>query len=248
MARPQLGPGLSGGITMNQLRGVIFDMDGVLVDSHAVHRRAWRLFFQTLGREVPESKLDFILDGHKRGDILRHFLGDCADLELEELGRRKDCIFRQMRFEVPPVPGAVRLIGELHCRGTLLALATSASRSRARSTLVELGLLNCFSVIVTGEDVTLGKPDPAVYRLACDRLRMGPNHLLAVEDAISGIKAAAGAGLRCIGVALHETPENLIAAGAFHVVRNFESVSAHDLERILLGRELVSRQAAAGRH
>jgi beta-phosphoglucomutase len=231
---------------MNQLLGVIFDMDGVLVDSHAVHRKAWRLFFQTLGHEVPDSELDFILDGHKRGDILRHFLGNCPDVELEELGRRKDHIFRQMRFEVAQVPGAVRMIGELHRRGTALALATSASRSRARSTLVELGLLSCFSVVVTGEDVTLGKPDPGVYRLACDRLRIEPNYLLAVEDAISGIKAAVGAGLRCVGVALHETHENLIAAGAFHVVRDFESVSPHDLERILSGREPISRQAAAG--
>jgi HAD superfamily hydrolase (TIGR01509 family) len=231
---------------MNQLRGVIFDMDGVLVDSHAVHRKAWRLFFQTLGREVPDSELDFILDGHKRADILRHFLGDCPDLELEELGRRKDHIFRQMRLEVSPIPGVVRIIGELHRCGTALALATSASCSRARSTLVQLGLLSSFSVIVTGEDVTLGKPDPGVYRLACDRLRIEPDRLLAVEDAISGIKAAVGAGLRCVGVALHETPGKLIAAGAFHVVRNFESVSPHDLESVLLGHEPMFRQAAVG--
>ena len=234
------------GVTMKQLRGVIFDMDGVLVDSHAVHRRAWRLFFQTLGREVPESELDFILDGRKRSDILRHFLGNGPDVELEELGKRKDCIFRQMQLEVAPVAGAVRMVRELHRSGIALALATSASRSRARSTLVELGLLNCFAVIVTGEDVTLGKPDPAVYQLACDRIKLEPDRLLAVEDAISGIKAAVGARLRCVGVALHETPENLTAAGAFHVVRNFEAVSMHDLEQILLGRESMSREAAAG--
>jgi beta-phosphoglucomutase len=231
---------------MKQLRGVIFDMDGVLVDSHAVHRRAWRLFFQTLGREVPESELDFILDGRKRSDILRHFLGNGPDVELEELGKRKDCIFRQMQLEVAPVAGAVRMVRELHRSGIALALATSASCSRARSTLVELGLLNCFAVIVTGEDVTLGKPDPAVYQLACDRIKLEPDRLLAVEDAISGIKAAVGARLRCVGVALHETPENLTAAGAFHVVRNFEAVSTHDLEQILLGRESMSREAAAG--
>jgi len=141
------------------------------------------------------------------------------------LGRRKDCIFRQMRLNVFPVPGVVRFVRQLHRSGAVLALATSASRSRAHSTLLELGLLNCFAEVVTGEDVLLGKPDPTIYRLACHRIGIAPERLLAVEDAISGIRAAVGAGLRCIGVALHEMPENLISAGAAHVVRDFESIS-----------------------
>ena len=161
-------------MSAGQLRGVIFDMDGVLVDSHAAHRKAWRIFFRTLEREVPETELDFILDGRKRGDILRHFLGDCPEPELEEFGRRKDCIFRQMQLEVRPLPGAVRMVRELHRSGMALALATSASRSRARSTLAELGLLNCFQAVVTGEEVHLGKPDASIYRLAWNRIEIEP--------------------------------------------------------------------------
>ncbi len=230
------------------LRGVIFDMDGVLVDSHAVHRKAWRLFFRTLGREVPESELDFILDGRKRGDILRHFLGDCPDPELEEFGRRKNCIFRQMQLEVTPIPGVLGMVRELHGSGAALAVATSASRSRAHSTLVELGLLNCFQAVVTGEEVPLGKPDASIYRLACNRIGIEPDCILAVEDATSGIRAATGAGLRCVGVASHETPENLTSAGAIHVVQDFEFVTVNDLERILLGCNAPLHQdAAAGR-
>jgi HAD superfamily hydrolase (TIGR01509 family) len=228
-----------------QLRGVIFDMDGVLVDSHAVHRKAWRMFFQTLRCEVPDSELDFILDGRKRCDILRHFLGNCPDPELEEFGRRKDGIFRQMHLEITPVPGVVRLVHALHRSGVALALATSASCSRARSTLIELGLLNCFPVVVTGEDVLLGKPDATIYRLACSRLKIAPHRLLAVEDAVSGIRAAVGAGLGCIGVTSHEAPETLIAAGAVHVVGNFESVSLPELECILLRCGPASHHVAA---
>jgi HAD superfamily hydrolase (TIGR01509 family) len=228
-----------------QLRGVIFDMDGVLVDSHAVHRKAWRLFFRTLGRDLADSELNFILDGRKREDILRHFLGNCPDLEFEEFGKRKDCIFRQMRLDVSPIPGAVRLVRELHQSGMVLALATSASLSRAHSTLVDLGLLSCFQEIATGEDVLLGKPDAAIYRLACHRTGIAPEHLLAVEDAISGIRAAVGAGLSCLGVASHETRENLAAAGAAYVVRNFEGITAKDLECILVRRKRgdISHQA-----
>jgi beta-phosphoglucomutase len=219
-------------------------MDGVLVDSHGAHRSAWRLFFLTLGRDVPESELDFILDGRKRLDILRHFLGNRPDPELEEFGRRKDCILRQMRLEISPVPGVVRFVRELRRSGAALALATSASRSRAHSTLAELGLLNCFAEIVTGEDVLLGKPDPSIYQLACKRMGIASERLLAVEDAVSGIRAAIGAGLRCVGVALHETPEKLTKAGAAHVVQDFETVSLQELECVLLRRDLLGRQAA----
>ncbi len=230
------------------LRGVIFDMDGVLIDSHQAHRKAWRLFFQTLGREVSDSELNFILDGRKRDDILRHFLGTCPDSELEEFGRRKDCIFRQMRIEITEVPGAVRLVRELYQDGAALALATSASRSRAHSTLVDLGLLNCFQAVVTGEDVLLGKPDAAIYQLACKRIGIAPRNLLAAEDAISGVRAAVGAGLGCIGVASHEAPANLTAAGAAYVVEDFEPVSVRDLQNILLARGPAPHQvAAAGR-
>jgi HAD superfamily hydrolase (TIGR01509 family) len=227
------------------LRGVIFDMDGVLVDSHAVHRKAWGLFLETLGRKVSDAELDFILDGRKRSDILRHFLGNRPEAELEEFGRRKDFIFRQMRLEVVPLPGVTRVVRELHLGGVALALATSASRSRAQSTMVDLGLLHCFQVVVTGEEVPLGKPDPSIYRLACERLGIEPECLLAVEDAISGILAASGAGLRCIAVASHETPESLTAAGAVHIVSDFDTVSTHDMERILFGCNQASQQAAA---
>lgn len=232
-----------------QLLGIIFDMDGVLIDSHAAHRQAWRKFFETLGRDVPEAELDFILDGRKRSEILRHFLGECREPELEELGRRKDCIFRQMQLEVAPVPGALGLVHELSRSGKVLAVATSASRSRANSTLSELGLLNCFRVVVTGEDVLLGKPDAAIYRLACQRVGIETERLLAVEDAISGIRAAVGAGLSCLGVALHETAENLTAAGAIHVVRDFEGVSVQDLEGIFhrSDREPLFQRSGAAR-
>jgi beta-phosphoglucomutase len=231
-------------MSAGKLRGVIFDMDGVLIDSHAAHHNAWRRFFQTLGREVPEPELDFILDGRKRGEILRHFLGACPDAELEEFGRRKDCIFRQMQLEVAPVPGVVEMVRELHHNGTALAVATSASGGRAHATLVDLGLLYCFQAVVTGEDVALGKPDSAVYRLARERIGIDPGETLAVEDAISGVRAAVGAGLRCIGVASHEAPEKLRAAGAVHVVRDFARVSAEELQGILWRCHTTSASAA----
>jgi beta-phosphoglucomutase len=208
-------------------------MDGVLVDSHQVHLQAWRLFLRTLGREAPESELNFILDGRKRVDILRHFLGNGSQSQMEEFGRRKDCIFRQMRLDVSPIAGAVDLVRDLNRNGVALALATCASRSRAHSTLADLGLLSCFQQIVAGEDVILGKPDGEIYRLARQRLGIDGEYLLAAEDAVSGVRAAVDAGLSCVALASHEPAGNLAAAGAIHVLQDFENASARSLEAIL---------------
>ncbi|MGA9393247.1 MAG: HAD family phosphatase [Candidatus Sulfotelmatobacter sp.] len=229
------------------LRGVVFDLDGVLVDSHAAHRKSWRLFLHTLGRDVTDSELDFILDGRKRTDILRHFLGDCPVGEIEEFGRQKDSIFRQVQIAVLPVPGAVRLVHQLHRSGVALALATSASPGRGRSTLSELGLMSCFQAVVTAEDVPAGKPDPAVYSLASDRLKIPPRDLLAVEDAVSGVRAALAAGLCCLAVAMHRDPTALAAAGAARVISDFEGITFLDLEVILRdGDQLLCRSAGIG--
>jgi beta-phosphoglucomutase-like phosphatase (HAD superfamily) len=72
------------------LRGVVFDMDGVIIDSHPAHRLAWKAFLESVGRETRDEELDFILDGYKRAEILEHFLGKLAPEQIAEYGNRKD--------------------------------------------------------------------------------------------------------------------------------------------------------------
>jgi beta-phosphoglucomutase len=206
------------------LEAVIFDMDGVIVDSHPAHREAWRMFLRTLGKSVSDADLDFVLDGRKRGEILRHFLGELSDGAMQEYGDRKDEYFREASLHVKPVPGVVEFMRILENAGIATAVATSASESRTRHTLEHLRLINKVSVIVTGDDVALGKPDPSIYFLACKWLNVSPGHSLAIEDAVSGVQAARGAGLKCIGVASHQSPDTLTKAGAVYVVKDFFSL------------------------
>lgn len=221
--------------SLPELRGVIFDLDGVIVDSHAAHQTAWRTFLQTLGREVPQSELDFILDGRKRNDILRHFLGELTEEELTLHGQCKNRIFDQMQAEVAPVGGVIPLIHELRQNRVALAVATSASRSRTHATLAHHGIEECFRVVVTAEDVISGKPDPAVYRLAAHKLGEPTETLLAIEDAISGVQAAIGAGLLCLAVASHQSRLSLLAAGACDAVPDFTQISVWELMRMHQG-------------
>lgn len=215
-------------------QGAVFDLDGVIVNSHPLHKRAWRRFLSSLGKKVPESDLDFILEGRRRRDILIHFLGDLSDSEIQEYGNKKDDFFRQACADLEPMPGAVEFIRNLNDSGLRIALATSASRQRARWTLQQLKIAEYFAVVVTGDDVIDSKPDPAIYRLAAERLFLSPNHLFAVEDSVCGVRAAKSAGLSCLGLALDNAACSLRRAGAEHVIPDLIDVSVEDLDGLLV--------------
>jgi len=212
------------------LRGIVFDMDGVIIDSHPIHRQAWRTFLQTVGRDVGDAELDFILDGRRREEILCFFLGKLTPAQIAYYGARKDEIFRRFTQHTRPVRGVVDLLEALSRAGIRVAMATSASYRRAHGTLTELSLSAYFDAIVTGEEVSRGKPDPAIYRLVAKRLNETPENLLAVEDSVSGVKSARNAGMRCLGIACAERAQQLRAAGADPVISDFESFSLDRLE------------------
>jgi beta-phosphoglucomutase len=213
--------------------GIVFDMDGVIIDSHPAHRLAWQQFLRTLGREASEQKLDFILEGRKRQDILRHFLGEMSEYELLEYGKRKDDFFEKMADEVPTVAGVVEFLKEVGELGMPVGVATSASERRTRITLDRLGLAHHFQTVVTGDDVSEGKPSPVIYELAARRLNLRAENLLALEDAPRGVEAATSAGMRCVGVANGSKAEALRQAGAEHVITDFIGLSVQSLQRML---------------
>lgn len=212
------------------LRGVVFDMDGVVIDSHPAHRAAWKAFLGALGRTVADSDLEIILDGGKREEILKHFLGDLSPEQVAEYGALKDQMLRNRSTPLEPMPGVVEFLEEIRNSGLRVALATSASLQRTLNTLKDLQLTNHFETIVTGDDVSAGKPDPAIYQLAAARMREIPGQLLAVEDAVSGVKAARSAGLLCAAIAHNGRAHSLRKAGANPIVDDFRSLSLTKLQ------------------
>lgn len=220
-------------MTKRQLRGVVFDMDGVIVDSHPAHRLAWKEFLRSLDRDVSDSELDFIMDGRKREDILIHFLGPLERDQLHEYGKRKNDLFGRVASSVVPIPGVLEFIKCLGRESIPTAVATSASPNRTRFTLRSMGLLDCFRAIVTGDEVSQGKPHPAIYQLACERMRCSPETTVAFEDAASGVRAAKSAGLRCVGIALRQPGALLSAAGADAVVSDFVDLTLRDLHALV---------------
>jgi beta-phosphoglucomutase len=227
-----------------ELQAFVFDMDGVLINSHSAHRKAWREFLRGEGVDVSDGELAFILEGRTRSEILRRFLGDLTVGELQQYGCRKDDFFRSMEHQIEPIPGVLRLLEILMRQGMSLAVATSASEIRTFATIERLGLGGCFDAVVTASDVEQGKPDPAVYRLACERLEVSPMSAVAFDDARAGVQAAKSAGMRCIGVASNGLCEQLLLAGAEAVVPSFACPQFDELTKALLKDERLERSGA----
>lgn len=216
------------------LRGVVFDFDGVIVDSHAVHMRAWRKFLGSMGLAASDEQLQFVLDGRKREDILCHFLGTLSPEKLMEYGAQKEKIFRDEAEHVLPVSGLLAFLRELETFGIAMSVASSGSRARVEFLMQQLELRHRFQIIVTGDEVEHGKPHPAVFLTAAQRLGIDPSELLAFEDAVSGVKAATAAGMKCVGVAPAQRAHLLLNAGAYEVISDFALLSYAEIEKVFI--------------
>jgi len=201
---------------------VVFDMDGVLVDTTPIHEQTWNdvLAAHQLSLEVPVRDLL----GRRGTDVLAELVANPrqADALLAELRH----VATQRLRDAPDllVPGVPKLLDRLRADGKRLGLATSAYREAAEE-LLGATLLARFDAIVTAEQVPRGKPEPDVYATAATSLGTPPSECVAVEDAIAGVQAARAAGLGAIGVTGTTTSERLRDAGADAVVTRTADVA-----------------------
>jgi mannitol-1-/sugar-/sorbitol-6-/2-deoxyglucose-6-phosphatase len=184
------------------IEAVVFDMDGVLVDSEPIWRAVEREVFARVGIEVTDEDL-FETMGVRVADVVErwHRRHPWNEPSREEVARSiVDGVAQAIEREGAFNQEAIRAIDYVEGLGLRLALASSSPMRLIRAVLSLGGLADRFEVVLTAEDEEQGKPDPAVYRSAALALRVAPERCLAVEDSINGVRSAKAAGMVCVAV------------------------------------------------
>lgn len=207
-------------MTAGRPAGLLLDLDGTLVHSEPVHRRTWRHFFGLWGADVDDREYEATFMGRRASDVLATVEGPWTGRDLGAIQAEMMAHAQTLGHGVEPVPGAADLIGAAAEAGVPVAVVTSAGLSWTEEVLGPvLGVRDRVQVLVTAEEVATGKPDPAGYAAACDRLGVEPAACLGVEDSASGMRALLGAGVgRVVGVTTTSPAADLLAAGAQRTV------------------------------
>jgi beta-phosphoglucomutase family hydrolase len=214
---------------------VIFDMDGVLVDTNPFHVQKWETLLAEYGIAFDPKALPKQVLGPGNDPTLRHFFGERITTDdRRRLSEELEARFRRaFAPHAKPVPGVERLISECHEHGVLVALASAAMSKNVIFILDALKLRPFFRAILTGDEITQSKPHPEIYAKTAQKLGLLPAHCVALEDSFVGVEAAKRAGMKCVAVASTFPASELCAhTHADLVIQTLEALSLQKLRQL----------------
>ncbi|UFH55990.1 HAD family phosphatase [Spirosoma sp. KNUC1025] len=217
------------------MKAVIFDMDGVIVDTNPHHRTAWREYYQRNGKLLSDDDFVQYVSGKHNNDIVAHlFAGQTLETsEVLRLAREKEALFRELyRPVITPVAGLVEFLKALKEAGILTAVATSAPVENLDFVVDALNIRPYFDALLNESMVNHPKPDPEIYQKAMAILGVEPAESVIFEDSMTGIQAAKASGASVVGMATTQSPDEL-RPFVDDVATDFTELTLDRLQRLI---------------
>lgn len=217
---------------MPQIEAIIFDMDGVIIDSEPIHLEIVQEITGDLGLTIADAELQSYVGSSTLemwADIVERYSVDQSPKKLADLTKSRITNHYRSSKTLPDVSGVKNLIKSIHESGSKLALASSSSMEHIDIVLDKLQLKDYFSRRISGADLPKSKPDPMIFRKAAELLATNPKSCLVIEDSFNGVTAAKAAGMICIGFK-NDHSGNQDLSKADLIIDNFETF---DLEAFL---------------
>ena len=213
-------------LAMKTKKAIIFDMDGVVIDSEALHERAGRMAFSHYGLSVDDAIFAQFKGKTDRGIVTYVVEQDGASgATVDDVLEMKRQNYAALIDELQPIPGALSFLPRVK-ESYRLALTTSASRRNKELAFQKFLLDGFFEVVVTSNDITKPKPDPEPYLVTVERLLLSPADCIVIEDSTNGVRSAVGAGCHVVGITTSFESDLLREAGAHVVVDSYEELAA----------------------
>jgi HAD superfamily hydrolase (TIGR01509 family) len=204
------------------LSALLFDLDGTIVDTDPLHFLTWQEMMQSYGLAIDSSFYKEHFSGRLNIQIIQDLLPQLSPAEGEQLSQFKEATFRARAASVlKPLPGLIDILDWADQQQLKRAAVTNAPRANAKQMLQTLSIEDRLPIVILGEELERGKPDPLPYQTALERLEVQPEQAIAFEDSPSGVKSAIGAGIVTVGIATTHSPEGLYQLGATLVVADF---------------------------
>lgn len=211
------------------MKAVIFDRDGVILDSESTNIESVVKAFLELGIKIKDEEKEWIIARHPadfKEDFLKHY-----DFSYEDFIKIQKRIYHELLESTPLFQRTVSLIKELHKLGITLALTTSSGPDSTKKVLKKSGLENVFKVIITNDYYEKKKPDPEPYRVTAEKLSLEPQDCVVVEDSQVGVESARSAGMKVIAVP-NEYTKNQDFSKANIIVDSANDINMELLEKM----------------